>query len=448
MSKYLPKKGKCLVVVSFGNTETFHYCLCRRLGGGMEIKMTNMPTAEMIRPRSFDDMVGQTHLFGKNGTLRKICEQNYLPNMIFYGPPGTGKTTAAGIIAAGSGMTLRKLNATTASLSDIKEVAAETSTLIGNGGILLYLDEIQYFNKKQQQSLLEYIEDGRITLIASTTENPYLYVYNAVISRSAVFEFKPVEAEEMIPALKRALQLMNSNTGRSKSAEDEVLLHIAGCAAGDVRRAVNLLENAYFSSGKELTKETVNGFIPSVIGNFDKSGTVHYDLLSALQKSIRGSDPDAAAFYLARILEGGDLIGACRRLQVIACEDIGLAYPAAAQIVLSCVQMANNLGLPEARIPLSEAAVLLATAPKSNSAYLAYAAAAEDVAAGRGQTIPPYMRPSNQYEGYQYPHDYENHYVPQQYLPDDIKDKKYYFYGENKTEQAAKVYWDKIKNKK
>lgn len=216
MSKYLPKKGKCLVVVSFGNTETFHYCLCRRLGGGMEIKMTNMPTAEMIRPRSFDDMVGQTHLFGKNGTLRKICEQNYFPNMIFYGPPGTGKTTAAGIIAAGSGMTLRKLNATTASLSDIKEVAAETSTLIGNGGILLYLDEIQYFNKKQQQSLLEYIEDGRITLIASTTENPYLYVYNAIISRSAVFEFKPVEAEEMIPALKRALQLMNSNTGRSK----------------------------------------------------------------------------------------------------------------------------------------------------------------------------------------------------------------------------------------
>ena len=410
--------------------------------------MNNIPTAELIRPRTFDDMVGQRHLFGENGTLRKICQENYLPNMIFYGPPGTGKTTAAGIIASGSGMTLRKLNATSASLSDIKDIVAETSTLMGSDGILLYLDEIQYFNKKQQQSLLEYIEDGRITLIASTTENPSLSVYNAIISRSAVFEFKAVEAEEIVPALKRGLEILNGNIGRSKLAEDEVLLHIAECAAGDVRRAVNLLENAYFSSGKELTKDAVSKFTPSVIGNFDKGGTVHYDLLSALQKSIRGSDPDAAIFYLAKILEGGDLIGACRRLQVIACEDIGLAYPQAAQIVLSCVQMANNLGLPEAKIPLSEATVLLATAPKSNSAYLAYAAASEDIAAGRGQTIPSYMRPSNRFEGYKYPHDYEDHYVKQQYLPDDLKNKKYYSYGDNKNEQAAKSYWDKIKGEK
>ncbi len=410
--------------------------------------MNNKPTAELIRPRTFDDMVGQRHLFGENGTLRKICQENYLPNMIFYGPPGTGKTTAAGIIASGSGMTLRKLNATSASLSDIKDIVAETSTLMGSDGILLYLDEIQYFNKKQQQSLLEYIEDGRITLIASTTENPYLYVYNAIISRSAVFEFKAVEAEEIVPALKRGLEILNGNIGRSKLAEDEVLLYIAECAAGDVRRAVNLLENAYFSSGKELTKDAVSKFTPSVIGKFDKGGTVHYDLLSALQKSIRGSDPDAAIFYLAKILEGGDLIGACRRLQVIACEDIGLAYPQAAQTVLSCVEMANNLGLPEAKIPLSEATVLLATAPKSNSAYLAYAAASEDIAAGRGQTIPSYMRPSNRFEGYKYPHDYEDHYVKQQYLPDDLKNKKYYSYGDNKNEQAAKSYWDKIKGEK
>ncbi|MBE6583129.1 MAG: replication-associated recombination protein A [Ruminococcaceae bacterium] len=407
--------------------------------------MKSSPLADRIRPKSFDEMVGQSHLFGKNGAIRKICAENYLPNMIFYGPPGTGKTTAARIIADGSGMTLRCLNATSASLSDVKDVVAETSSLLGSEGILLYLDEIQYFNKKQQQSLLEYIEDGRITLIASTTENPYLYVYNAIISRSAVFEFKAVSEKDIVPALARALDLLNEETGRSKTAPDEVLSYIAASAAGDVRRSINLLENTYFTSGKELSLEAAKDFTPSVIGNFDKSGTVHYDLLSGLQKSIRGSDPDAAIFYLAKILEGGDLIGACRRLQVIACEDIGLAYPQAAQIVLSCVQMANNLGLPEARIPLSEAAILLATAPKSNSAYAAYAAAAEDIASGKGQTIPPYMRPSNNYDGYKYPHDYPDHYVDQQYLPDDIKNAKYYSYGDNKTEQAAKAYWDKIK---
>ena len=409
--------------------------------------MAEAPLAERVRPTSFDDMVGQEHLFGENGTIRKICAGEYLPNMIFYGPPGTGKTTAARIIAQNSGMTLRCLNATSASLSDVKDVVNETSTLLGTGGILLYLDEIQYFNKKQQQSLLEYIEDGRITLIASTTENPYLYVYNAIISRSAVFEFKPVGEEETVPALRRALDMLNSGTGREKTCTDEVLLKIAQCGAGDVRRSINLLESTYYSSGKELTEEALRRFTPSVIGNFDKSGTVHYDLLSALQKSIRGSDPDAAIFYLAKILEGGDLIGACRRLQVIACEDIGLAYPQAAQTVLACVQIAFNVGLPEASLPLSEAAILLATAPKSNSAYNAYAAAAEDIAAGRGQQVPPYMRPSNNYEGYKYPHDYENHYVEQQYLPDDLRDRKYYEYGDNKTEQAAKQYWDKIKKK-
>ncbi|MBQ7779834.1 MAG: replication-associated recombination protein A [Clostridia bacterium] len=409
--------------------------------------MKSSPLADRIRPKSFDEMVGQSHLFGKNGAIRKICAENYLPNMIFYGPPGTGKTTAARIIADGSGMELRCLNATSASLSDVKDVVAETSSLLGSEGILLYLDEIQYFNKKQQQSLLEYIEDGRITLIASTTENPYLYVYNAIISRSAVFEFKAVGESDIVPALARALDLLNEETGRSKTAPDEVLSYIAASAAGDVRRSINLLENTYFTSGKELSLEAAKDFTPSVIGNFDKSGTVHYDLLSGLQKSIRGSDPDAAIFYLAKILEGGDLIGACRRLQVIACEDIGLAYPQAAQIVLSCVQMANNLGLPEARIPLSEAAILLATAPKSNSAYMAYAMAAEDIASGKGQTIPPYMRPSNNYDGYKYPHDFPDHYVDQQYLPDDIKNAKYYSYGDNKTEQAAKAYWDKIKKK-
>ena len=407
--------------------------------------MKNKPLADRVRPQSFDEMVGQSHLFGPNGTIRRLCAENYLPNLIFYGPPGTGKTTAAGILAAGSGMTLRHLNATSASLGDVKDIVAETETLLGREGILLYLDEIQYFNKKQQQSLLEYIEDGRITLIASTTENPYLYVYNAILSRSAVFEFKAVSAEEIVPALRRALTILNGEAGRNKTASDEVLSAMAAKAAGDVRRAINLLENTYFTSGGELTREAVDAFTPSALGNFDKDGTVHYDLLSGLQKSIRGSDPDAAIFYLAKILEGGDMIGACRRLQVIACEDIGLAYPQVIPIVLSAVQMAHNLGMPEARIPLADAAVLLATAPKSNSAYLAYAAAAADLEKGKGQVIPPYMRPSNQYDGYKYPHDYENHYVKQQYLPDDLKDARYYEYGDNKVEQAAKAYWDKIK---
>ena len=407
----------------------------------------NRPLADRIRPTTFDDMVGQSHLFGPDGTIRRLCGERYLPNMIFYGPPGTGKTTAAGIIAAGSGMTLRHLNATSASLSDVKDVVAETGTLLGSDGVLLYLDEIQYFNKKQQQSLLEYIEDGRITLIAATTENPYLYVYNAILSRSAVFEFKPVSPEETVPALARALSLLNGETGRSKTAEPDVLPRIAELAAGDVRRAINLLENTFYSSDAVLTREAVERFTPRLAGHFDKTGTVHYDLLSALQKSIRGSDPDAAIFYLARILEGGDLIGACRRLQIMACEDVGLAYPAAAQITLSCVQIAQNVGLPEAVIPLSEAAVLLATAPKSNSAYTAYAAAAADASAGKGQELPPYLRPSNRYEGYRYPHDYPDHYVEQQYLPDDLKGKTYYVYGDNKTEQAAKAYWDKIKKK-
>ena len=407
--------------------------------------MNNKPLADRIRPKSFDEIVGQSHLFGEKGTIRRICNENYLPNMIFFGPPGTGKTTAASIIAAGSGMTLRQLNATSASLSDVKDVVAETSSLLGSGGILLYLDEIQYFNKKQQQSLLEFIEDGRITLIASTTENPHMYVYNAILSRSAVFEFKAVQPSEIVPALKRALSILNEDTGRSKSATDGALELISASACGDVRRSINLLENSYYCSGKEITDEDVKQFLSGSVGNFDRDGTVHYDLLSGLQKSIRGSDPDAAIFYLARILEGGDLIGACRRLQVIACEDIGLAYPQTAQIVLSCVQMANNLGMPEARIPLSEAAILLATAPKSNSAYMAYDMALADVIDGKGRNMPTHIRQLTNFEGYKYPHDYENHYVPQQYLPDDLKGRQYYTYGDNKTEQTAKAYWEKIK---
>ena len=417
------------------------------------------PLADRLRPASFDDMVGQTHLLGPNGALRRIVGAGFLPNMIFFGPPGTGKTTAANIIAQASEKTLCRLNATTASLSDIRAVTEQSGSLFGSGGVLLYLDEIQYFNKKQQQSLLEFLEDGRVTLIASTTENPYFYIYNALLSRSSVFEFRAVTPEETLPALKRGLALLNRENDGAVTADDSVLYAIAQSGAGDVRRALGLLENAYFAtlgSGTHgdaaITRELLGVLMPQAMAVFDRDGDSHYDTLSALQKSIRGSDPDAAVFYLAKLLEGGDLFSACRRLLVIASEDIGAAYPMAAAITQACVTSARELGLPEARIPLANAAVMLATAPKSNASYLAYERAAADIRAGRGQKIPDHLRDAH-YEGseklghgqgYQYPHSFPDHYVRQQYLPDDLTDAVYYEYGENKTEQAARAYAEKI----
>lgn len=407
--------------------------------------MPYQPLADRMRPTEFSEVVGQRHLVGENGILTKVAARGHLPNMIFFGPPGTGKTTCASILASHSGMTLRKLNATSASLADVKEVIAEAEGIFGSEGVLLYLDEIQYFNKKQQQSLLEYMESGKLTLIASTTENPYLYIYNAILSRSMIFEFKAVESEDVVPALRRGLALLNAENESAVSASDEVISYIASCGAGDVRRSINLLESVFFVSGASIEKETVSSLLPKVMGNFDKAGSIHYDMLAALQKSVRGSDPDAAIFYLCKILEGGDLPGACRRLQVMAAEDIGLAYPQALPIVMAAVESARQVGLPEATIPLSTATVFLATCPKSNSAYMAYARAKEDIDKGLGQNIPPYLRPVNRYEGYKYPHDFPNHYVRQQYLPDELKNRSYYEYGENKTEQAAKAYWDLIK---
>lgn len=408
----------------------------------------NSPLAQRMRPETLDDIVGQKHLFGEKGTVRRMLSKGYVTNMIFYGPPGTGKTTAANIIAKETDMTIHRLNATTASLSDIREVIADTDTVFGRDGVLLYLDEIQYFNKKQQQSLLEFIEDGRITLIASTTENPYIYVYNAIISRSAVMEFKSLTKDDIKPLLIKALKILNEENGTSKTADDAAIAYIAAGGAGDARRSLNLMENAYYSSDDVISKESVENLTAKVVGSFDAAGVVHYDMLSALQKSVRGSDPNAAVFYLAKILEGGDLIGACRRLQVMAAEDIGLAYPQAISIVRACVESAFDLGLPEARIPLADAAVLLATAPKSNSAYLAFDAAAEALRSGKGQNVPAHLRPSNEFDGYKYPHDYPGHYVKQQYLPDDLVGTEFYKYGDNKSEQAAKQYWDKIKEGK
>ena len=408
--------------------------------------MQNQPLADRLRPQSLDDMVGQAHLFGKNGVVRKMIEGGRVTNMIFFGPPGTGKTTAANIVAKQSGMTLYKLNATTASLSDVKDVIAQSQNMFGAKGTLLYLDEIQYFNRKQQQSLLEFIEDGRVTLIASTTDNPYFCIYNAILSRCAVFEFKPVAAKEIQKALLRGLDALNAESGKDITIEDGALDFIAGVGGGDVRSALGVLENVYSIAKKTITEEDVHAFTPSFVGNFDRQGDVHYDLLSCLQKSIRGSDPDAAVFYLARILEGGDLLSACRRLLVIASEDVGLAYPQAAILAKACTDAAKELGLPEASLPLSNLTVALATAPKSNSAHDAYAAARADFLAGLGQEIPVHLQ-SPLFKGYKYPHDYPDHYVKQQYLPNDLVGKKYYEYGENKTEQAAKAYWEKIKGK-
>ena len=403
--------------------------------------------ADLLRPTSFDDIIGQDALFGPRGTVRRMLAGGRMTNMIFYGPPGTGKTTAASVIAAESGMVFRKLNATSASLADVKAVIAETNTVFSAGGLLLYLDEIQYFNRKQQQSLLEYMEDGRVTLIASTTENPHFYVYNAIISRSSLFEFKPVRPEDMLPVLHRAMAYLNKSTAASDAApctaSDETLCYLAKCAGGDVRRSINLFENVFFATdeGADFTRETVDTFA-SPVGNFNDDE--HYDLLSCLQKSIRGSDPDAATFYVAKLLAAGELNALCRRLQVIASEDVGAAWPMGAVLTRACVESARELGLPEARIPLIHAAISLATAPKSNAAYLALAAAEEDVAKGMGLVIPTHLQ-SPLFKGYKYPHDYPDHYVEQQYLPNDLKDRRYYVPGQNKTEQAAAAYWETVK---
>ncbi len=415
------------------------------------------PLADEIRPQELDEVVGQRHILGEGGLLRRVIESGKVPNMVFYGPSGTGKTTVANIIARRTDRSLRKLNATNAGLADIKNIIAELDTMLTPGGVLLYLDEIQYFNKKQQQSLLEFIEDGRITLIASTTENPYFYVYNALLSRSTVFEFKPVPAAEVLPAVQRAVDIICGREGITARLGPGVAGHIAQSCGGDVRKALNAVELLFSAAprrdGKvDITLEDAKSVMQAGAMHYDRDGDEHFDSLSALMKSLRGSDPDAALHYLARTLEAGDLIGACRRLLCSASEDIGLAYPQAAAIVKACVDSALQLGLPEARLPLAEAAILLATAPKSNSVVMAIDRAMADVRAGKAGPIPRELQNVHadgagfeREQGYKYPHDYPGHWVPQQYLPEVLKDARYYEYGENKTEQAARAYWERIK---
>lgn len=419
------------------------------------------PLADRIRPKNLEDIVGQEHLLGEGKALRKIIEGGEIPNLIFYGPSGVGKTTLASYIAKKTNKTLKKLNGTTASTADLKEVFAQLDTFAGLNGILLYLDEIQYFNKKQQQTLLEYIENGRITLIASTTENPYFYVYNAILSRSTVFEFKPVSNNEIMRAVKRGAKVLEEEQNCVIEIPQESLEHIARSCGGDVRKSLNTLELAYLSADeidgeKVITLDNVEQLTQKSAFKYDKDGDEHYDILSAYQKSMRGSDPDAAIHYLARLLLAGDLIGACRRLMVCACEDVGLAYPNLIPIVKSCVDIAMQVGLPEARIPLADAVIMVCNAPKSISGYMAINSAMADLEAGNSGAIPRQLQnkhfdgEDNQNKGqfYLYPHDYENHYVKQQYLPDELKNRKYYHYGDNKNEQSFKAYWDNIKNNK
>ena len=420
----------------------------------------NEPLAQRLRPSSLEEVCGQRHLLAEGMVFRSTLESGRVPNMIFYGPSGVGKTTVARIIADNSGMRLHKLNGTSASTSDIKAVLAEIGTLGAANGILLYLDEIQYLNKKQQQSLLECIEEGSVTLIASTTENPYFYIYNALLSRCTVFEFKALEKEDIRQGIRNAVQKLSREEGPvvlEEQAED----YLAESAGGDMRKALGSLEFAVSAAkpgpdGKQITLDMIRQVCRRTAMRYDREGDEHYDIVSAYQKSMRGSDPDAALHYLARLLEAGDLVSACRRLMVCACEDVGLAYPQIIPIVKAAVDAANMVGLPEARIPLADAVILVAISPKSNSGEAAIDAALADVRRGRSGPVPRQLQ-NKHFDGedaaakgqhYLYAHDFEHHWVEQQYLPDVLKDRVYYHFGENKTEQAAKLYWEKIKGKK
>ncbi len=417
------------------------------------------PLADRIRPENIDEVCGQQHLLGDGKVLRRIIESGNIPNLIFYGPSGVGKTTVANIIAKKCGKKLFHLNATTASTADIKAIIDSLDTIEAQGGVMLYLDEIQYFNKKQQQILLQYIENGDITLIASTTENPYFYVYNAILSRSTVFEFKALKSQDIIPAICRAKGILEREKVKTIEISDEGVATIARSCAGDVRRALNTLDLCVLTADNKgddtlvLSAELIEQLLANSSVRYDREGDEHYDIISAYQKSMRGSDPDAAVFYLGRLLAAGDIQSACRRLLVCANEDVGLAYPQIIPIVKAAVDTALQVGLPEARLPLANAVILVALSPKSVTAHDAINAAMTDIERGNIGNIPRQLQ-NKHFDGedaaqkgqnYLYPHSFPNHYVKQQYLPDLLKNKKYYQAGDNATEQKFQEYWKKIK---
>lgn len=421
------------------------------------------PLAERLRPKNFDEIIGQNHIFGEKSIINSLVGADTTPSMIFYGPPGTGKTTTAQIISQKTNKRFFKLNATSASLSDIKSILSEISPITDPNGIILYIDEIQYFNKKQQQSLLEFMESGRITLIASTTENPYFYVYGAVLSRSQVFEFKTAPKEEIKKALLRAIDFLEKENDIKITVSEETLDKISSISCGDVRRAINIFEICYLSAIEKngekiiIPEDTLKVLGENSFSGYNKTGDEHFDLLSAFQKSMRGSDPDASIYYLARLLEAGELISICRRLLVCACEDVGLAYPGIFSIVKSLTDIAMQVGMPEARIPLADAVIMVALSPKSNAAYKAINSAMKDIKNGHIYGIPRHLQnvhydgfetKNNSIEKYKYAHDYENHWVNQQYLPDELKNKKYYYPQANKTEAAFENYWNKATGNK
>jgi len=410
------------------------------------------PLADLLRPKSLDEMVGQPHLLKAGSVFRQSVESGKISNMVFYGPPGVGKTTLANIIAKNSHLSLYKLNGTNASIDDIKSVIKESDSFLNDKGVLLYLDEIQYLNKKQQQSLLEFVESGNITLIASTTENPYFYIYPALISRCTVFEFKSLKVDDIKEGLLKACKKLGLKI------DEDALEALALASNGDMRKALNNLDFIYGALNKtnEIHLDLVKQLIDKANIAYDRGEDKHFDTLSAFMKSLRGSDPDAAIFYLAKLLKGGDIIAASRRLLCSVSEDVGLAYPQLIPIVKACVDSALQLGMPEARLPLANATILIATAPKSNAAYLAVDTAMADIDQGKGATVPRNLQ-NTHFDGedakvkgqnYIYPHDYPNHYVEQQYLPDDLKKRKYYIPQDNKNEQSFKEYWDKIKKKR
>ena len=397
-----------------------------------------MPLADDMRPTSLDGVIGQEHLTHEGAPVAQMVEFRDPRNVILYGPPGCGKTTMARIVAEASAMPLVLLNAVSASVKDIKAAA-------GDGSALVYLDEIQYFNKKQQQSLLPYIESGDIVLIASTTENPYHGIYDALLSRCLVLEVKRVATGTLAEYLKKHARIADDPIF---GTPDDVLDHVAHIASGDVRRAWVLLEALINARpfGHALTPEDVDAITPTqVMGAFDTAGDAHYAYISALQKSIRGSDPDAAVFWLAKLLEGGDIVSPCRRLPAICCEDIGLASPQAIQHTMACIEAAERLGLPEAYKPLTQAVVYLALCPKSASNEPAWMGAQKDIRNGMGATVPKHLS-SSCHPAYVWPQDKPGHWVEQQYLPDDLVGKTYYAPSDNEVEQGACAYWQSVRD--